>query len=222
MASHALITRIDEANETLAAGLQAKGWQPVTAPLFNIIQTGPQTIDAQQYRRIIITSPHAVPAQIITGADFYVVGERAQKALAKIGATTEVKAFPTIDALLANLAQEPATPILYLRGAHVKKDLKTALDNLDEITLYEARPRETLPEDIKTMLAKKSIKLVTLHSPRSAAIFMGLVADYTLDEVVFLCMSEDIAKELPRTARIIAAVQPNVTGLLNVCPKANS
>lgn len=219
----ALITRPQDDDKMLEHGLTEKGWNILHTPLLTrrLSQNGIK--DAQNYSYIIISSPSSIQNRIkgFTGS-FHVVGKRTADALTRAGHMENIFTYPTMADLLANLPCDTDERVLYLRGEYVKQEIKPLIRNLDEQIMYTTDAAKNLPPETVRAFEKQEIGLVTLLSPRTAGVFMSLIGEYNFALPRFLCMSEDIAANLPHTAEKIIAVQPDLAGLLAVCPMPNT
>jgi uroporphyrinogen-III synthase len=115
--------------------------------------------------------------------------------------------------------------LTHVRGEDVVVDLKAALRAqgvvLREIVAYRAVPAAALRPGTRELLASGGIDAVILMSPRTGAIFAGLIAIAGLREaaqkLVLLCLSPAVAASVEPLApvRVEVADGPNSAALLS-------
>lgn len=191
-----LVTRPQLDAESTAQLLRARGHDVLVAPLLQIISDDrPEPVDLVGVQAVLITSANALRALARATPD------RAVPILA-VGAASAAAArgegFRRVDsaggdvACLAALVRETLEPgagmLLHAAGSVTAGDLSGDLAasgfQIEKIALYRAETPETLPEPIKTALESHEIDAVVLYSPRSAQVFVRLVA---LAGVVITC-----------------------------------
>lgn len=190
-----LITRPRPDAETLAARLQASGYQPLVVPLLEIHCPAdvPEQIESTLdglIDGILITSRHALSplASLPSSQDFplYVVGPATKAAARELGFTNihcpEPNYPPGAEGLLQYIGDHTHSTEgkwLYLRGQNIRHDLVPALQDsgfiAEAIIAYEAKPATSCPSSLRQALAENRLSAATFFSARTAAIFRQLV-----------------------------------------------
>ena len=185
-----------------------------------------KTEDLEAYNGIIFTSSAAVRAfagrfgNYIKNYEGFVfcVGTQTEQAASKAGFTQIVTAHKgTAESLIADIRahygqdqkrqeqqEQENVRLLYVRGQHIRHDIKAALESgenieCDEDIVYEmAAPPEAERAEMAEILKKLDSRLVfTLFSARTAEIFRDLVKAHNLGAIaqnaVIVCISQDVA-----------------------------
>ena len=183
----ALVTRPREESENLAVALAARGVEALVEPLIEIHYRSPGGVDLAGVQAVLCTSANGVRA--LAGAS----GERGIPLLA-VGDATAARArtegFRRVESAggdvgdLARLAAARLCPrdglLLYIAGEAVAGDLLRLLRVrgfvVDRRVLYEARAVAALSPSAISGLRSGAIAFGLFFSPRTAAIFVRLVA----------------------------------------------
>ena len=149
---------------------------------------------------IVVTSANAIDHAAWPVAwlalPLYAVGEQTAARAREKGFATIITGDGTVETLEPLLAVSPR-PLLYARGADITKDLASACGAVDWI-VYRADPVMKLSENIRSQLARRSIDIVVLTSPRAAENFINLLrreglADASIS-ITLLCLSERVVE----------------------------
>ena len=179
--------------------------------------------DLEAYNGIIFTSSAAVRAFSGRFGDYiknyegfaFCVGTQTKQAASKAGFMQIVTAQKgTAESLIADIGahygqdqekqEQETVRLLYVRGQHIRRDIKAALESgenikCDEDIVYEMAPppvaeRAEMAETLKKL---DSRAIFTLFSARTAEIFRDLVKAHNLEAIaqnaVIVCISQDVA-----------------------------
>ena len=227
----ALVTRPREEAEALAAVLAARGIDAVIEPMLQICYRDVAPLDLAGVQAFLCTSGNGVEALARA------TSERRLPLLA-VGAATAARArgagfFDVTSAAgdvgdLVRLAAERLRPedgkLLHAAGSVVAGDLAGALNargyRVERQILYEARPAEALTSTTLRALRGGSINFALFFSPRSAAVFGGLVTAAgmaqscaTIAAVSISAAADAALAQLPWWRREVAA-RPDQAALL--------
>lgn len=186
-----VITRPAEDAEKLAAALRAQGHEPHIHPLLEIVFPPLAPISLDGIAALIATSRNALKGLAANAAfdaalvlPIYCVGEATATLARQLGFTdirTGAGTAKDLPALIAATAQPEAGALLYVTGEQLAFDLEAVLAAqgfpVRRVTVYEAREAasaSTAP--LATKLARAEIDGVILMSPRTAAIFVAILA----------------------------------------------
>ncbi len=115
---------------------------------------------------------------------------------------------------------------LYVRGADISFDMKSALENhgheVDEIVSYDAVANHDLSSDFLTVLKNNEISAITFFSKRTAEIFIKSVYKYKiiddLKDIKVLCISNSVLECLDSVFKnnIEISSSPDVFGMVEI------
>lgn len=209
-----LVTRPAGAAERTAAALRARGWTPVLAPVLSLRFLPAVLPPADRYDFLIFTSAHGVAAFAALTPEgpgafarlpVYAVGPQTADAARRAG-FADVRCGPgTARALEDGLSRDPPGGsgdgpgrFLHLSGtpaAHV-----FALPGADRLVIYEAEGVPALPVPCCDDLENGRVDVALFYSPRSAALFSGLLEKHGLTHRVpaikALCLADSVVKSL--------------------------
>lgn len=221
----ALITRPREDSATLAEAVKRRGIEPVSAPMMAVTYLSADIEDAfDSCQAVLFTSRNGVRAlcRLTPRRDrkAYAVGDGTAD-LARENGFASVRSAGGDSRDLARLVVDTLKPedgpLLHAAGATVAGDLSGALEEAGFRTIrrsmYNAEPVGELPPGVLAALGNGELDCVLLFSPRTARIFLGLVAaaeiGSSLNGLVAYCLSDAVAKELDsdawREIRVAAA-----------------
>jgi uroporphyrinogen-III synthase len=185
--------------------------------------------DLEGVQALVLTSANAVPA--LAGADpgrpIFAVGEATARA-ARAAGRPDVRVAVGDAARLAQLIIDECRPeagaLLHLAGSEVRPGLAEALGaagfELRRLTVYRALAAGELPPPVIDAIRSRTVDFVLLFSPRSAAIFVELIARHDLADSLgrteAICLSAAVAAPCARLrwARLRIAAQPQIEMLL--------
>jgi len=206
-----LVTRPQPDNARTAVALRAQGYEALAAPAlrFEKIPLPPDL--GTGFGAVIVTSVNALrgladqpAATRLVHLPVFAVGDRTAQAAQDTGFRDITSAGGDADDLLALLtARAPATtPLLYLAGADISRDLKAELDprgfEIATHTTYRMTPVADLPDDVTAAFAAGRIDAVLHYSRRSARAFFaaaGLAGvEISALATAHLCLSGAVAR----------------------------
>jgi uroporphyrinogen-III synthase len=203
-----LITRPQHAADRLAAELRTRGFEPVSAPMLDIVDTG-ANVELSGVQAVLASSANGVAALArqtgMRDVKLLAVGDATAMAARELGFPDVESAGGDSAALsdLAILRCDPAVGrLLHVAGGHVAgtvaETLRQAGFTVDSVILYDARTPEALTDDIARQIAAREIAVLLFYSPRTAETFVklavtaGLADDCaTIDAV---CLSPAVAE----------------------------
>lgn len=205
-----LITRPADVAARTAAQVRARGWTPLVVPLLSIRFLPVTLPSAADYDSLIFTSAQGVAAfaalrpdgpEAFGGLAVYAVGPQTAAAARRAG-FTDVRTGPgDARGLEAELRADPAMAAaryLHLSGetaAHV-----FSLPRAARLVLYAADAADALPRPRLDYLENKGVDAALFYSPRSAALFAGLLERHGLTRAVLpikaLCLADSVVKLL--------------------------
>ncbi len=228
----AIVTRPRADAVAFASSLAGLGIGCVIAPVLEIaVRTDPTVerflVDAQA---VLMTSANGARALATNtarrDARILAVGDATAAAARGSGFGNVRSVDGDAAALAAQIvsAFDPAAgPLLHVCGSHVAGDVGTVLKRAGfayrRLALYEAVAVETLPDSARGVLRDDAADGVALFSPRSAAIFVGLVDGGGMrDRLAHCdawCLSRAVADaaEPERWRRILIASRPRVDAM---------
>jgi uroporphyrinogen-III synthase len=238
-----LVTRSMEDAAPLAERLEAGGFTAVVEPLLRIRFLEGVSPDLSGLQALAFTSAngvralvHAVPDAKHKGFAVFAVGPATAKAARAAGFSDVSSADGDVDALARLIigACEPAAgAVLHVAGSARAGDLMGALQGagLDarRAVLYEAVAAETLSDSLRQDIEANGIGTVLIFSPRTAGLFVSLMADAGLApharDMCLLALSPAVAEaagalpwgvvkvaEAPEQETLLAALAQVVEG----------
>lgn len=243
----ALITRPEEDAAPLADALTAKNVEVSVEPLLVIRVLDDVEIDLDGVQALLFTSANGVRAFAARSArrdiGVLTVGD-ASAAAARAAGFAHVESAAGDVADLVRLVKARLDPksgaLFHAAGSVVAGDLAGKLAEagytLRRVTLYEAKPAESLSPEILAALGARDIDVVLFFSPRTAATFVELLrraddpqAIAGCGKAVALCLSPAVAEaagaiswrsvrsaerpDLPSMLRLVdGAVTPDAEG----------
>ena len=185
-----LVTRPQPDDEATAAALRARGYQVLLAPMLRFEPVAfHDDIDAR-YGAVIVTSanalrgiePHLAGHRLLK-LPLFAVGEHTAGAARSLGFTNVIAANGDAtslrDSVLASVkakALKKASPLLYLAGADLARDLAGELGErgftVVTHTTYRMIPVSSLPREACDAFAANQVEAVLHYSRRSARAFL--------------------------------------------------
>jgi uroporphyrinogen-III synthase len=188
-----LVTRPHPDDETTAAGLRARGFEVLLAPMLRF-EAAPFHDDADaNYGAVIVTSANALrgiepqlKASQLLKLPLFAVGEHTATAARNIGFEHVIPAGGDAaslrDLVIASVktkALKKTSPLLYLAGADLARDLAGELGErgftVVTQTTYRMIPLSSLPREVCDAFAANRIEAVLHYSRRSARAFLESV-----------------------------------------------
>lgn len=207
-----LVTRPQPDAQTTAQLLRARGHDVLVAPLLQIVpDVDTPALDLAGMQAVLITSANGLRALAaatpVRTVPVLAVGDASAAAARHEGFVQVASASGDVTSLAA-LVRETLDPgagkLLHVAGSVTAGDLSGDLAQsgfeVEKLALYRAETPETLPEPVRIALENREIDAVALYSPRSAKVFVELVAragiDDCLQAVTAYCLSTAVAEAL--------------------------
>ena len=239
-----LVTRPDPDNETTAATLRARGHEVLLAPALRLEPIPLPPGHEADYGAVIVTSVNALravapqlKAHPLLKLPLFAVGEQTAAAARRLGFVAVISADGDAQALrecvLRGIRAVPAvdaSPLLYLAGADVSRDLAGELGarGLEVVTrtTYRMVPIARLPRDVCEAFAASRIEAVLHYSTRSARAFLEAARAAGVEIAALAipqcCISTAVAQVLREAgaARVAVAASPNEEALLTALSRS--
>jgi uroporphyrinogen-III synthase len=190
-----LVTRPLPDGEATAASLRARGFVALSAPMLRFEPLPFHDDGDVQYGAVIVTSANAlrgIEAQLADNAllklPLFAVGEHTAAAARQAGFAKVIVAkgdASTLRDLVVERAKSrklgKASPLLYLAGADLARDLATELGekgfSVMTQTTYKMVPAKHLPREVCDAFVAGEIEAVLHYSRRSARAFLEAARD---------------------------------------------
>jgi len=184
-----LVTRPSPDDETTAKALRARGFEVLRAPMLRFEPVPFQDDADANYGAVIVTSANALRAiaphlaSRLVKLPLFAVGENTAEAARDAGfgevIASKGDAGALRDLVLARAKSKQlrkASPILYLAGADLARDLASELgeDGFTVVTqtTYRMVPAPSLPQEVCDAFVAHEIEAVLHYSRRSARAFL--------------------------------------------------
>lgn len=209
-----LITRPEPDALRLRALLEQAGHEAVVEPLLSLSFDDAEPVELEDAQALIATSRNALRALRATPVlaearrlPLFAVGKATAAEARTLGFATVVTGAGTAAELVTHIASvlDPASGVLvHLAGDSLAHDLRGELEmqgfRVRQPVVYRMIPATAFADTTVEDLATQAIDGVLLMSPRTAAIYAGLVAKHGLAQAVrplpHFCLSEAIARRL--------------------------
>lgn len=232
---HVLVTRSKDDADLLATLLDARGHQAIVDPMLVIEPVDGPELDVSGVQALLVTSANGVRALVRRTSErklpVLAVGDASARVAREAGFETVESAGGNVgdlSGLVAACLNPDAGAVLHAAGSQVAGYLGETLEQAGfgyrREVIYAAHPAAALAEATKALLVAGTVGGALLYSPRTAAIFIGLVqmAELTaeLELVTAYCLSPTVAENAGRLpwAAIETAVQPDQDALLALIP----
>jgi uroporphyrinogen-III synthase len=232
-----LVTRAAEDAARTAARLAVCGHETILSPVIEIVPTG-AILPEEIFDGVIATSAHAFAglAQVpraLRSTVLLVAGSRTAEAAQRAGFGVAETVAVDVQALLAAMAENFPEPFrfLYLAGRDRKPDLERDLrargHDVTIVETYVAQAASALSDAAVAALRDERLDTVLHFSPRSAAIFVDLVARAGLSSnaarVRHIAISDDSAQPLrARSWHVDVAATPDEDAVLACLGRSQS
>jgi len=239
---HVLVTRAEPDASELKVQLEALGHTVTVEPLLQIEFMPLKAGAFKSAQALIATSrnglralaaspvrPHALKLPI------FVVGPGTAELARTLGFARIIEGAGTAGDLVPQVAGqiEPARgTVVYLAGETFAFDLEAALENqriaVRKVTVYRAKPSQTLTARTAQLIASGPLDAVILMSPRTAAVFTQLVSAARLKDsahrLAYLCLSKAVAQGLQGLGPVRAevAAKPNTDEILRLVERVET
>src|SRR5450631_2706218 len=239
-----LVTRPQPDDEATAAALRARGYQVLLAPMLRFEPVAfHDDIDAR-YGAVIVTSanalrgiePHLAGHRLLK-LPLFAVGEHTAGAARSLGFTNVIAANGDAtslrDSVLASVkakALKKASPLLYLAGADLARDLAGELGErgftVVTHTTYRMIPVSSLPREACDAFAANRIEAVLHYSRRSARAFLEAAraagVEISALAVPQCCLSDAVASIVrdAGASQVMVARSPDENALFETLDRA--
>jgi uroporphyrinogen-III synthase len=239
-----LVTRPSPDDETTAAGLRARGFEVVRAPMLRFEPVAFHDDTDAQYGAVMVTSANAlrsIEAHLagsrLLKLPLFAVGEQTAAAAHRAGFDSVIAAqgdaIRLRDAVLAAVKAKQlkkASPLLYLAGADLARDLAGELGargfTVVTHTTYRMIPVSTLPREACDAFAANRIEAVLHYSRRSGRAFLDAAraagVEITALALPQCCISDAVAAVFRDAGamQVMVAAAPDENALFEALGRA--
>ena len=239
---HVLVTRAEPDASELKAQLEALGHTVTVEPLLQIEFMPLKAGAFKSAQALIATSRNGLRALAASPVrphelklPIFVVGPGTAELARTLGFARIIEGAGTAGDLVPQVAGqiEPARgTVVYLAGETFAFDLEAALENqriaVRKVTVYRAKPSQTLTARTAQLIASGPLDAVILMSPRTAAVFTQLVSAARLKDsahrLAYLCLSKAVAQGLQGLGPVRAevAAKPNTDEILRLVERVET
>jgi uroporphyrinogen-III synthase len=239
-----LVTRPHPDDETTAAGLRARGFEVLLAPMLRFESAAFREDADADYGAVIVTSanalrgiePHLAGSRLLK-LPLFAVGEHTAAAARKAGfgkvLAAKGDAAGLRDLVLEGVrskALKKASVLLYLAGADLARDLTGELGergfSVVTQTTYRMIPVSTLPREACDAFTANAVEAVLHYSRRSARAFMDAVradgVEISALAIPHCCISAAVASVLrdAGATQLTVAAAPDENALFGSLTRA--
>ncbi len=239
-----LVTRPQPDDEATAAALRAKGFEVMLAPMLRFEPVAFHDDGDARYGAVIVTSanalrgiaPHLEGSRLLK-LPLFAVGEHTAAAAHRAGFDNVVPANGDAaslrDSVLASVKAKElkkASPLLYLAGADLARDLAGELDErgftVVTHTTYRMIPVSSLPREACEAFAASGIEAVLHYSRRSARAFLDAAraggVEISALAIPQCCISAAVASVVrdAGATQVMAAASSDENALFEVLDRA--
>jgi len=239
-----LVTRPHPDDEATAAALRAKGFEVMLAPMLRFEPVAFHDDGDARYGAVIVTSANALRgiATHLEGSrllklPLFAVGEHTASAAHRAGFDNVIPANGDAaslrDSVLASVKAKElkkASPLLYLAGADLARDLAGELDErgftVVTHTTYRMIPVSSLPREACEAFAASGIEAVLHYSRRSARAFLDAAraggVEISALAIPQCCISAAVASVVrdAGATQVMAAASSDENALFEVLDRA--
>jgi uroporphyrinogen-III synthase len=239
-----LVTRPHPDDEATAAGLRARGFEVLLAPMLRFQPVAfPVDMDAR-YDAVIVTSANALrgieshlAGHRLLKLPLFAVGEHTAAAARRVGFSKVISANGDAaslrDCVLASVKAKALTKagtLLYLTGADLARDLAGELGehgfSVVTYTTYRMMPVSSLPPEAGDAFAAHRIDAVLHYSRRSARAFLEATRTAGVEisalAIPQCCISDAVASVVrdAGATQVMVARSPHENALFEVLDRA--
>ena len=244
-----LVTRPQPDDEATAAALRAKGFEVMLAPMLRFEPVAFHDDGDARYGAVIVTSanalrgiaPHLEGSRLqgsrLLKLPLFAVGEHTASAAHRAGFDNVIPANGDAaslrDSVLASVKAKElkkASPLLYLAGADLARDLAGELDErgftVVTHTTYRMIPVSSLPREACEAFAASGIEAVLHYSRRSARAFLDAAraggVEISALAIPQCCISAAVASVVrdAGATQVLAAASSDENALFEVLDRA--
>jgi uroporphyrinogen-III synthase len=239
-----LVTRPHPDDEATASALRARGFEVMRAPMLRFEPIAFRDDEDARYGAVVVTSanalrgiaPHLEGSRLLK-LPLFAVGEHTASAAHRAGFDTVIPADGDAaglrDSVLASVkakALKKASPVLYLAGADLARDLAGELGErgftVVTHTTYRMIPVSSLPREACDAFAASRIEAVLHYSRRSARAFLDAAraggVEISALAIPQCCISAAVASVVREAGatQVMAAAASNENALFEVLDRA--
>ena len=239
-----LVTRPHPDDEATAAALRAKGFEVMLAPMLRFEPVAFHDDEDARYGAVVVTSanalrgiaPHLEGSRLLK-LPLFAVGEHTASAAHRAGFDNVIPANGDAaglrDTVLASVKAKElkkTSPVLYLAGADLARDLAGELDErgftVVTHTTYRMIPVSSLPREACEAFAASRIEAVLHYSRRSARAFLDAAraggVEISALAIPQCCISAAVASVVrdAGATQVMAAASSDENALFEVLDRA--
>ena len=239
-----LVTRPQPDDEATAAGLRARGFEVLQAPMLRFEPVTFSDDEDMRYGAVIVTSanalrglaPHLAASRLLK-LPLFAVGENTAAAARSIGFENVISAkgdaIGLRDLVLASVKAKElkkSSPLLYLAGADLARDLAGELGErgftVVTQTTYRMSPVPSLPRETCEAFVANRVEAVLHYSRRSARAFLDAArtggVEISALAIPQCCISAAVASVVrdAGAAQVMVAASPDEKALFEALDRA--
>jgi uroporphyrinogen-III synthase len=239
-----LVTRPQPDDEATAAGLRARGFEVLQAPMLRFEPVAFSDDEDMRYGAVIVTSanalrglaPHLAASRLLK-LPLFAVGENTAAAARAIGfenvTSANGDATGLRDLVLASVkakALKKTSTLLYLAGADLARDLAGELGErgftVVTQTTYRMSPVSSLPRETCDAFVANAVEAVLHYSRRSARAFLDAArtggVEISALAIPQCCISAAVASVVrdAGAAQVVVAASPDENALFEALDRA--
>jgi uroporphyrinogen-III synthase len=239
-----LVTRPHPDDETTAASLRARGFEVLQAPMLRFEPVAFADDADTQYGAVIVTSanalrgiaPHLAASRLLK-LPLFAVGEHTAAAARDVGFANVIPADGGAASLrelvlssVKTKALKKASPLLYLAGADLARDLPGELGERGYTvvtqTTYRMSPVARLPDQVCDAFVANAVQAVLHYSRRSARAFLDAAraggVEISALAIPQCCISPAVASVLrdAGASQVMVAASPDENALFEALDRA--
>jgi uroporphyrinogen-III synthase len=239
-----LVTRPHPDGEATAAGLRARGFEVLLAPMLRFEPVAFRDDEDARYGAVIVTSANALrgieshlKGSSLLKLPLFAVGEHTASAARGAGFETVISADGDAAALrelvkasVKTKALKKTSTLLYLAGADLARDLAGELGergfSVVTLTTYRMAPVSGLPRETCDAFAANRVEAVLHYSRRSARAFLEAMraagVEISALSIPQCCISDGVASVVRDAGamQVMVAASPDENGLLEALDRA--
>jgi len=239
-----LVTRPAPDDQATANNLRARGFEVLRAPMLRFEPVPFHDDQDARYGALIVTSANAlraIEAQIagsrLLALPLFAVGEHTAAAARNAGFSRVISAEgdaatlrDLVQASVTSKALRKASPLLYLAGADLARDLAGELGErgftVVTHTTYRMVPASILPREVSDAFLAHEVEAVLHYSRRSARAFLNAAraagVEISALALPHCCISAAVAAIVrdAGASRVVAAATPDENSLFETLTRA--
>lgn len=214
MSKKVLLTRPRDDSEAMAAQIKVLGYDPVIAPMLEIVPQEASFPDFSDYGGFVFTSANAVktipdsvfdqlpqlqkPVYALAARTGQVLPWFAQYAVTAEGGADELSARISQDLAAGKLTADK--PLLHICGVDVRNAVRVDGVAIEQFPVYKAETAREMPDDVIAAIKSGDVYAVTFFSARTAENFTSLCEQYGISDAFqstkALCLADSMVKSV--------------------------